>query len=162
MIFWFSFLVSLINWGVFYQLILCPVFFFSFFIIGLEDFSPATWLFETHQLPYEVRIFSVVSRFSSPVFLIGLRGFSPGFYSPSIILRSAELASKEEGNGNNVTFRGESFWSGSYVTIIIQIVTLVSLTSTTMSHQVKLLFGATIFSHFTHSTAYLTPYCLCS
>ena len=41
-----------------------------------------------------------------------------------------------------MTLGAESSWSGSYVTTIIQNFTLVSLTSTTMPHRVKLSFGA--------------------
>ena len=36
-------------------------------VIGLGGFSPATWSFETHQLPYRARMFSLDLRFSSPV-----------------------------------------------------------------------------------------------
>ena len=36
-------------------------------IIGLGGFWPTTWSFETHQLLYRARIFSLVSRFSSPI-----------------------------------------------------------------------------------------------
>ena len=120
MIFWFSSPVSFIIWEVFHQLILCPVFLPSLFIIGLGDFSPATWPFETHQLPYGARMLSVVFRFSSLVSLIGLRGFLPDLHFPLTIPRSTELASKEGGNCNNVTLRAESFRSGSHVTTIIQ------------------------------------------
>ena len=37
------------------------------FLIGLGGFSPVTWSFKTHQLFYGVKMFSLVSRFSSPV-----------------------------------------------------------------------------------------------
>ena len=64
-------------------------------------------------------MFSVVSRFSILVFLIGLRGFLPGFYSPLTISRSVELTFKKKGNYNNVTFGTENFQSGNHVTITI-------------------------------------------
>ena len=68
MIFRFSSLVlSSSGWEVFHQLILCPVFLLSLPIIGLGGFSPATWSFETHQLPHGARMFSLVPRFSSSV-----------------------------------------------------------------------------------------------
>ena len=73
--------IPLIGWELFHRLIHCPVFLFSLPINGLEGFSPATWSFETYQLPYGARMFSVAPRFSSSVSLIGLGGFSPGFYS---------------------------------------------------------------------------------
>ena len=73
--------VPLIGWEVFHQLIPCLVFLLSLFIIGLGDFSLATWPVETHQLPYGARMFSMVFRFSSPVSLIGLEGFSLDFHS---------------------------------------------------------------------------------
>ena len=93
------------------------------FPTGLGGFSPATWPFETHQLPYGARMFSVVSRFSSPVSFIRLGGFSPGSHSSlQRLSRSAELASEEGGNCNNVTLGAgaESSRSGSHVTTIIQ------------------------------------------
>ena len=34
-------------------------------LIGLGGFSPVTWSFETHQLSYKARIFSLVSRYLS-------------------------------------------------------------------------------------------------
>ena len=141
MIFWFSSPVSFIGWEVFHWLIPCPVFLPSLSIIEFGGFSSATWPFETHRLPYRARIFSVVSRFSSPVSLIGLGGFSLGPHFPSTIPRSTELASKEKSNCNNVILRAKSSQSGSHVTTIIQNFTLVSLTSTTTSHLVCLLFG---------------------
>ena len=119
--------VSLIDWEVFYRLIPCPVFFFSLPTIRLGGFSPVTWPFETHQVPYGARVFSVVSRFSSPVSLIGLIGFSPGFHSRfpfrvpfKVPLQQisclTELISKERGNCNNVTLGAESSRSGSHMT----------------------------------------------
>ena len=88
-------------------------------------------------------MFSVVSRFSSPVSPIGLGGFSPGSHSSLQRLpRSTELASEEGGNCNNMTLGAEGSRSGSHVTIIIQNFTLVSLTSTTTPHRVWLSFGA--------------------
>ena len=131
---------SFIGWEIFYQLIPYLVFFLSLLIIGLEDFSSATWPFKIHQLPYKARIFSVVFRFSFPVFLIGLRSFSLNYHFLSTIPRSMELASEERHNCNNVTLRMENFWSGSHVTTIIQNFILVSLTSTIMLHQVWLAF----------------------
>ena len=131
MILWFCSSVLFIGWEVFYRLILCSVFLLSLPIIGLGGFSPVTGLFETYQLLYRARMFSVVSRFSSLVSLVGLGGFLPGSYFPLTIPRSMELASKEKDNCNNVILRMESFQSGSHVTIIIQNFTMVSLTFTT-------------------------------
>ena len=102
MIFWVSSPVSLIDWEVFHRLVSCPVFFPSFPIIGLEGFSIATWTFETHQLLYGARMFSMVSRFSSPVSFIGLGGFLLSSHLLLTISRSTELVSKERGNYNNV------------------------------------------------------------
>ena len=87
-------------------------------------------------------MFLVVSRFSSPVSFIELGGFLPGshFFFQQLP-RSAELASKERGNCNNITLGPESSQSGNYVTTIIQNFTLVNLTSTTL-YQVCLPFGA--------------------
>ena len=100
-------------------------------------------------------MFSVVSRFSFPVSLIGLGGFSPGshprfpfkvpiqvpilgfpFQVPSEvplqqISRSAELASEEGGNCNNVTLGAESSQSGSHVTTTNYDFTSFGLTSIT-------------------------------
>ena len=67
LIFRFSFPVPLIAWEVFYWLIPCPVFPLSLPIIGLGGFLPATWPFETHQLPHGARIFSFITWFSSSV-----------------------------------------------------------------------------------------------
>ena len=103
MIFQFFFPVSLIGWEVFYWLISYPIFLFSLPIIGLEGFSPATWIFETHQLSYGARIFLVVSWFSFSTSLIKLGGFSPGSHFSLTILYSIELTSKEGGNCNNVS-----------------------------------------------------------
>ena len=65
-------------------------------------------------------MFSVAPQISSPVSLIGLRGFSPGsHFSLQRFLCSTELAFKERGNCNNVTFRAESSESGNHVTITI-------------------------------------------
>ena len=72
----FSSISPLSGWEVFHQLIPCPVFIFSF-PHRLGGFSLATWPYETHQLPYGARIFSVVSRFSSPVSFIGWEVFYP-------------------------------------------------------------------------------------
>ena len=85
-------------------------------------------------------MFLEVSRFSSPVSLIGLGGFSPGSHSRfpfqvffkvplQQIPRLAELASEKGGNCNNVTFGAESSRSIGHVTTIIQDFTLVNLTS---------------------------------
>ena len=82
-IFRFSFPVPLISWEVFYRLISCPVLLLSLSIIGLGGFSPVTWPFGTYQLTYEARIFSMIFRCSSPVFLIGLGGFSWGSHLES-------------------------------------------------------------------------------
>ena len=142
MIFRFSSSVSLIGWEVFYQLIFYPVFLFSLPIIGLGGFLSAIWPFETYQLPYRAKIFSVVFWFSSSISFIGLEGFSPGLHFPLMISRLTELMSKERGNSNNVTFGAESSQSGSHMTTIIQNFTLVSLTSIIMPHSVWLLFRA--------------------
>ena len=80
MIFWFSSPVFFIGWEVFYQLI-----FFSSIppqssITGLGGFSPVIWSFETHQLLYRARMFSLSPGFPLQVF-IRLGGFSPGFHS---------------------------------------------------------------------------------
>ena len=99
-------------------------------------------------------MFSVVSRFSSPVSHIGLGGYSPSSHSPSTIPRSIELASKEGSNCNNVTFRAKSSRSGSYVTTIIQDFTLVTLTSTVTPHPVELPLKAAVPSHPMYSTTY--------
>ena len=81
-IFWFSSHISSLILEVFHRLIPLSGFPPQSPITGLGSFSPATSsLFETHQLPYRVRMFSLVPRFSSSVFLIGLGGFSSGFYS---------------------------------------------------------------------------------
>ena len=142
MILQFSSPVFFIGWEVFYWLIPYPVFLPSLLIIILGGFSPETWLFETHQLPYGARMFLVVFRFSSPVSLIGLGGFSPCPNFPLTILHSTELAFEERGNCNNMTLRAESFQSESHVTTIIQNFILVNLTSTTTLHWVWLSFGA--------------------
>ena len=109
----------LISWEVFHWLILCPIFSLNFFT-RLGGFSPATYLFEIHQVPYKAKMFSVISRFSSLVFFIGLRGFLPGSH-PSLqqFLYLAELAFGKEANCNNVTFGAENLWSESHVTITI-------------------------------------------
>ena len=109
--------VSLIGWGVFYQLIPCPVFFFSLPITELRGFSPVTWPFETYQLLYGARMFSVVTQFSSSVsHHLGWEVFHqvpiPGsLQSPfQQIPRLAELVSEEGGNCNNVTFEVKVIW----------------------------------------------------
>ena len=96
MIFRFSSAVPLLVWEVFYRLISCPVFLLSLPIIRLGGFSPATWLFEIHQLPYGARIFSVVSRFFSSIFLIRLGGFSPGFPFANSMLNRACIQRKRQ------------------------------------------------------------------
>ena len=88
--------VSFIGWEVFYRLIPYPIFLLSLSIIGLGGFSPATWPFETYQLPYGARIFSVVSRFSSPVSLIRLGGFSPGFSFDNSTLNEARVRRRRQ------------------------------------------------------------------
>ena len=100
-----------------------------------------TWLFETHQLPYWARMFSVVFWFSFPVSFIRLGGFSSGFHFSLTILYSMELVSEEGGNCKNVILKAECSQSGSHVTIIIQNFSLVNLTSTTSPHWVWLPFG---------------------
>ena len=135
-----------------------PIFLLNLPIIGLGGFSLATWPFETHQLPYRAKIFSLVPQFSSLVSFIGLESFSPSFNSSSTIPRSAELAFKERSNCNNVTLRAESFQSRSHMTIIIQNFILVSLIFSVTSHLVEFLLGAAIFilrtQLFTHPTLY--------
>ena len=130
--------------------------FLSQFPTRLGGFSPATWLFKTHQLPYKAKMFSMVSRFSSPVSPIGLGGFSLGSHFFLTILHSTELVSKERSNYNNVTLRTESSQTKSHIIIIIQNFTLVSLTSTMTPHPVKLPLGAAVSSLPTHLTPY-TP-----
>ena len=44
-------------------------------------------------------------------------------------------------------FEAKNFQNGSHVTTIIQNFTLISLTSSVISHPVKLLLGAAVFSH---------------
>ena len=73
-------------------------------IIGLGDFSPATWSFETHQLPHGARIFSLVSRFSSSV-LTGLGNFLFKIPPQQTTTRSIEFASKKKGNCNVMVTR---------------------------------------------------------
>ena len=157
MIFQFSSPVLLTGWEVFHWLISCPVFFLNLTIIGLGGFSLETWSFETHQLFYGARMFSVILRFSSPVSLIGLGAFSPCSHSSlQWFPRSAEFASKKGGNCNNVNLKAgaKSFWSRSHVTTINQNFILVNLTSTAMPHLVGLPFEATVLSHPIHSTTY--------
>ena len=113
--------------------------------------------FRTYQLFYRTKMFSVVFQFSSPVSLIGLRDFSPGSYSSfQQFLCSAELASKEKGNCNNMTLgaRAESSQSRIHVATIIQNFTLVILTSTVTPYQVGLSFKAVVSSYPTHLTIY--------
>ena len=168
MIFRFSSSVLFLSgWEVFYWLIPCPVFLLSLPIIGLGGFLLVTWSFETHQLLYGARIFSMVPQFSSPVSLIGLRSFSPGSHFPLTILRFTELASEERGNCNNVTFGAESSRSsrsGSYMKTSIQNFTLVSLTSTVTPHPVGLPFGTAVPSPPMHSYSYalVSPLRLCT
>ena len=92
------------------------------------------------------------SQSSSSASLIRL-GEGPHF--PSTILRSTELASKEESNGNNVTFGIKSSQSRSHMTTIIQNLILISLTSSMTSHPVGLLLGAAVPSLPMHSTLYV-------
>ena len=112
------------------------------FSTGLEGSSSATWLFEAYQLLYGTRIFSMVSRFSSPVFLIELGGFSPGSHFSSTISRSTKLVFEERGNCNNVTLGTKSSQRGGYMITIIQNFILVSSTSTIIPHPDWLSFGA--------------------
>ena len=130
------------------------VFFSSLPIIRFGGFSLATWLFETHQLPYGARMFSVIFQFSSQVSLIELEGFFIKFSFFLMIPYLAELPSEEWGNCNNENFGVESSQSGSYMITIIQIVTLVSLTSTMTPQPVRLPLRATIPSLPTHSSLY--------
>ena len=60
-------------------------------------------------------MFSLVPQFSFLVFLIGLGSFSLGFHFPSRIPHSAELASKERNNCNNVTLGTEKSQNGSHM-----------------------------------------------
>ena len=124
---------------------------------GLRSFLPTTWPFEIYQLSYKTRMFSVVSRFSSPVSLIGLRGFSPGFHLRFLfkvlfeiplqqISHSAEIASEEGGNCNNVTFGVEVMW---------QLLTIASshpvwLLSPSVSPYLRHWVGSTFPPHLRH------------
>ena len=54
------FLSTIIDWSLSSFLLQSP-------IIGLGGFSLATWSYETHQLFYGARMFSLVFQFSSPV-----------------------------------------------------------------------------------------------
>ena len=84
MIFWFSSHISSLSLEVFHQLIPLSDFPPQSSLTVLKDFSPATWYsFETHQFPYEARLFSLVPRFSSLVSLIELRSLSPDSHSGS-------------------------------------------------------------------------------
>ena len=107
-------------------------------------------------------MFSIVSRFFSPVFLIGLGSFLLGFYFLSTIPRSTKLASKEGSNCNHVTFgaKAESFQSRSHVITIIQNFTLVSLAFIIIPYPVGLPFRAMVLSRLLHLITYLTPHCL--
>ena len=128
------------------------------FPIRLGGFASATWPFETHQLLYGAKLFSVVSRFSFPVFIIGLGSFSLGFYFFLTISCSTKLASKEGGNCNNMTFGAESLQSRSYLTTIIQNFILVNLTFIITPHPVQLLFRAVVPSLPMHLTPYLLDF----
>ena len=144
-------------------MILCPVFLFSFLIIRLEGFSLVTWPFETHQLLYGVKIFSMISRFLFPVFFIGLRGFLSGsHFFFQWFSHLAELASKKRGNCNNVTLRArtKSFQNRNYVTTIISDFILVTLTSTITLHPVKLPLRTAFPSHPMYSTTYILNFSL--
>ena len=118
-IFWFSSHIFSSSFGGF--LLIDPLSGFPpQFPTGLGGFSSATWPFETYQLPYGTRIFSVVFRFSSPVFLIGLGSFASGSHSSFQWLScSAEFALEKKGNCNNITFGAESSQSRSHVTTTI-------------------------------------------
>ena len=82
----------------------------------IRDFLLVTWSVETYQLPYWAKMFLLVSRFSSSIFFIGLRGFSPGFYLRFLLKFSfnkqllclIELTSKKKSHRNNVTFRAKA------------------------------------------------------
>ena len=79
------------------------------FLIRWGGFSSVIWPFETYQLLYGARMFSVVSQFSFPVFFIGLGGFLLGSHFFLTIPRSTKLVSKEKGNCNNVTLERRVF-----------------------------------------------------
>ena len=81
MILWFSSYIFSSSLEVFHWLISLSDFPPQFPITRLGGFSPATWSFETHQLPYGASIFSLVSRFFSSVSLIEFGGFSLGSHS---------------------------------------------------------------------------------
>ena len=105
MIFWFSSPFPLIGWEVFYRLILCLNFPPQSPITGLGDFSPVTWFFETHQLPYKTRMFSF-----SPVFFLSLlhnvgRYFTEFLSINRWLPRPMELAFKRKGNCNVMVTR---------------------------------------------------------
>ena len=89
---------------VFHQLIFLSDFLFQSLITGLKGFSIAIWFFETHQLFYGARMFSLVFRLSSSVSLIGFGSFLPSsnsrFFPNRQVPRSAKLTSKKKGNCN--------------------------------------------------------------
>ena len=130
MIFWFFSHISALSSGGFLSIDSLSAFFSQSPIIRLGGFSPATSLFDTYQLSYGAKMFSLVSLFSSSVFT-GLRGFLPSSHSSSTIPRLAELTSEEGGNCNNISFGAESSQSGSYMTITNYNLTLSGLTSIT-------------------------------
>ena len=104
MIFWFSSHISSSSLEVFHRLILLSAFPFQSLITGLGGFLPATWSFETHQLPHKARIFSQVSWFPFSVSLFRFKAFLPGSHSRFLLNKqlpcSAWLASKKESNCN--------------------------------------------------------------
>ena len=125
--------------------------FFPQFPTGLGGFSLATWSFETYQLSHGARMFSLVTRFSFSVFhhlgwevfhQVPIQGSHLRFpfkvpfkVTLQQIPRSAELASEERGNFNNLTFGTESSRSRSYVTTTNHNFTSSGLTSiTTLGH----------------------------
>ena len=62
-------------------------------VIGLGSFSPAAWLFKTHQLLYRARMFSLVSRFSFSVSQ-GVGRFFTKLHSYPYVWRSLRLRGK--------------------------------------------------------------------
>ena len=108
----------------------------------LGGFLSAIWFFKTHQLLHGARMFLLVSRFSSSVF-IGLEDFSPGSHSLPTIPRLAELASEERGNCNNVIFEVEVMWQ---------------LLTTTSCHPVWLLSQRLVRPHLCYRVGVMSAY----
>ena len=132
-IFWFS--SHILYWvlEVFYWLILYLVFLLSLPSLGWEVFHQRHDLLRLISFPTGLGCSHWSPGFPPQFPIIGLGGFSPGSHSssPSTISRSAELASEEGGNCNNVTFGAESSRSRSHVTTTNHDFTSSGLTSIT-------------------------------